>query len=121
MKSGMHRETGASISGQEYLKQRLSDLFRFGVGEAPGFRAYGANLRFLLDRKISQTEMMRLYESMTEAVENPKNGLEDFKLQNIQLKGSASSLEIILTGHLKENLESVEVTLEHEPPGPITL
>lgn len=100
MKQGMHRETGELITGLPYLRQRFDDVMRTVCGQLVTERKYGANVIDEVDRNTNQAWLMRVYMLIAEAVTEPVNGLDDFKLSEmrvITLTNSSAELECVGT------------------------
>ncbi|WP_372830516.1 hypothetical protein [Pontibacterium sp.] len=99
MKSGMDRSTGKLITGLAYLFQRLSDVLATELGSLVGARAFGSRLHEMVDHNVDDRFHMEAYIRLAEAVSNPANGLEDFRLKNMRLQRvKAHHIEIYLSG-----------------------
>lgn len=108
MKSGMCRETGKLITGLEYLKQRLSDVINTPLGSLVGARGYGSRFHEMQDRNVNSAFRMDGYIRLAEAIANPENGLEDFKLSEMLFSSAGENhIEITLTGTYLANGENV--------------
>lgn len=86
MKTGTHRDTGAALGGVAYLRQRLSDVINTQLGSLVGRREFGSRMYELLDRNINEAFHMNAYVLLAEAINNPANGLDDFKLKEMQIE-----------------------------------
>ena len=86
MKTGTNRDTGAALGGIAYLRQRLGDVINTPLGSLVGRREFGSRLYELLDRNINETFHMNVYILLAEAINNPANGLDDFKLTEMQIE-----------------------------------
>lgn len=108
MKSGMNKETGEAITGVAYLRQRLQDVINTPIGSLVGRRDFGSRLYEMLDHNIDESFRMNAYIRMAEAIADPANGLDDFKLTEMLFaKGDAAHIEITLTGVYLVNNQSV--------------
>lgn len=85
MKTGTNRDTGAALGGVAYLRQRLSDVINTPLGSLVGRRAFGSRLYQLLDRNVNEAFYMDAYVLLAEAINNAANGLDDFKLKEMQI------------------------------------
>lgn len=85
MKQGMCRVTGALISGVPYLRQRLEDVINTPIGSLVGRRDFGSRMYEIQDRNVNEAFHMDAYIRLAEAISDPANGLDDFRLQNLQL------------------------------------
>jgi hypothetical protein len=99
MKSGMKRETGQLITGLAYLIQRLQDAINTELVSVVGAREYGSRLHEMVDRNVDGRFHMEVYIRLAEAINNPANGLDDFRLKNMRLQRLAPHhIEIYLSG-----------------------
>lgn len=110
MKSGTDRTTGKLITGVAYLRQRLADVINTPVGSLVGRRQFGSRFFELVDRNVDSAFHMEAYVRLAEAINNPVNGLDDFRLQEmrVQRKGAAHT-EISLTGLFLVNGTVIEL------------
>lgn len=83
MKTGTNRTTGAEISGVPYLRQRLFDVINTPLGSLVGRRDFGSRFYELVDRNVDQRFHMDAYIRLSEAINNPANGLDDFALSEM--------------------------------------
>lgn len=110
MKTGMDTKTGKAISGFEYLRQRLADIINTPIGSLVGRREFGSRLHELVDRNIDGQFQMHCYTRLADAISNPANGLEDFKLTEMQLiRHSNAHLEIIVSGEFVPTGENIKM------------
>lgn len=99
MKSGMDRETGKLITGLPYLRQRFFDALNTPLGSLVGRRQYGSRLYEMIDRNVDDTFRMDVYIRVAEAVANPANGLEDYRLSEMTISKTADNhISIFVTG-----------------------
>ena len=107
MKTGTSHQ-GARISGLAYLKQRIKDVIETPLGSLVGARDFGSEFYQLLDRKLDNKFYMSAYIKLAAAINNPANGLDDFKLENmnIQIVGERQ-FEISIYGQLLNNGEPI--------------
>lgn len=111
MKQGTDALTGKTIGGLDYLRQRLTDAFNTPLGSLVGAREYGSRLHEVVDRNIDRSFEMLCYVRVAEAISNPHNGLEDFRLSEMVAKPVGNGqIELDLVGVLTHNGEPV--TLE---------
>ena len=108
MKSGMSKATGGTITGVAYLRQRLEDVINTPLGALVGRRDFGSRLYEMLDHNIDSSFRMSAYVRLAEAIANPANGLDDFKLTEMlfELK-DAGHIEITLTGDYLVNNQTI--------------
>ncbi|MGL5285677.1 MAG: hypothetical protein ACRC8D_06020 [Aeromonas sp.] len=95
----MERDTGKALSGMDSLRQRLSDCLSFQKGSLVGRRNYGANLLDILDRNMTPSFSMDVFVVISDAINEPDNGVTDFRLDTLALTAADENhLEITLTG-----------------------
>ncbi len=108
MKSGMNKHTGKLITGVLYLRQRLEDVINTPLGSVPGARGFGSRLYELVDRNLDSDFYMTAYEHLADAVADPANGLDDFRLSNMLVTRSAAHhYTFEITGTMLVNNEVV--------------
>ncbi|PMN73155.1 hypothetical protein [Enterovibrio norvegicus] len=83
MKTGTNRDTGAAIGGVPYLRQRLYDVINTPLGSLVGRREFGSRFYELVDRNVAPRFHMDAYIRLSDAINNPANGLEDFRLSEM--------------------------------------
>ncbi|EJV5951065.1 hypothetical protein ACOV11_24945 [Vibrio natriegens] len=111
MKQGTDALTGKTIGGLDYLRQRITDALNTPLGSLVGARDYGSRLNEVVDRNLDQSFEMLCYVRVSEAIANPRNGLEDFKLTEMNATPLGNGqIELDLEGVLTYNGEPV--TLE---------
>lgn len=76
MKSGMSHD-GREITGVEYLRQRIQDVFKTPLGTIPLARGFGSKHHQLIDENVTPNFYMSAYENTAEAFLNPDNDLDD--------------------------------------------
>lgn len=107
MKTGTSR-TGKSISGLAYLRQRIKDVLETPKGALVGRRDFGSEIHLLQDKNLDQNFYMLAYVKLSEAINNPVNGLEDFKLESIEIDViNDRQYELTLSGQLLNNGEPI--------------
>ena len=107
MKTGTSRE-GKSISGLAYLRQRIKDIIETPKGSLVAEREFGSEFYQLQDQTIDQEFYMQAYVKLAEALDNPVNGLQDFRLENISIEVlNDRQFELTLTGQLLNNGEPI--------------
>lgn len=107
----MDRETGQWLDGVDSLRQRLHDCLSFPKGSLVGRRNYGAELVALLDRNMSPSFSMDAFMIISEAINEPDNGIPDFILDQVGISAAGENhLELIIQGTWVPNDE--QVTLE---------
>lgn len=107
----MDRNTGSKVAGLDSLRQRLGDCLSFPKGMLVGRRGYGADLMALLDRNMTPSFTMDVFVTISEAINNPDNGLTDFRLDSMEIAAAGDNwLELTVSGTWVPNEE--EVTLE---------
>ena len=113
MKKGTDRATGALIEGVPYLRQRLEDVINTPIGSLVGRRDFGSRMFELLDRTVNESFHMDAYILLAEAINNPANGLDDFRLQNMQLtQPTNAQVSIAVTGLLLIDGKVMNVTVD---------
>lgn len=113
MKKGTNRATGALIEGVPYLRQRLEDVINTPIGSIVGRRAFGSRMHEIQDRTVNEAFHMDAYIRLAEAINNPANGLDDFRLQDMRLSQPAEGqVEIAVSGVLLINGRPVNVTTD---------
>lgn len=83
---GMNRTTGKLIEGLEYLQQRLTDVLTTPIGTRVMRRDYGCRLFDLVDQTMNEGWLVQCYAAIAEAVDDPINGLPDFRLERVAPK-----------------------------------
>jgi uncharacterized protein len=102
MKQGTDRNTGRLISGVPYLWQRRRD--------------FGSRMFEMLDRNVDPGFYMDAFVLLAEAINNPANGLDDFRLSTMRVERPAEHhVEIYLSGYLLDGDGSTPVDLEGIP------
>lgn len=113
MKQGTDRNTGRLISGVAYLWQRLSDVISTPVGSLVGRRDFGSRMFEMLDRNVGEDFYMDAFVRLAEAINNPANGLDDFRLSTMRVERPAEHhVEIYLSGFLLDGDSTTPVDLE---------
>ena len=113
MKKGTDRATGALIDGVPYLRQRLEDVINTPIGSLVGRRDFGSRMFEMLDRTVNESFHMDAYIRLAEAISNPANGLDDFRLQNMQLtQPTNAQVSIAVTGLLLIDGKVMNVTVD---------
>lgn len=113
MKQGTDRNTGRLISGVPYLWQRLSDVIATPVGSLVGRRDFGSRMFEVLDRNVDSGFYMDAFVRLAEAINNPANGLDDFRLSTMRVERPAEHhVEIYLSGYLLDGDSATAVDLE---------
>lgn len=109
MKTGTNRDTGAAIGGIPYLRQRLYDVINTPLGSLVGRRDFGSRFYELVDRNVDARFHMEAYIRLSDAINNPANGLEDFRLSEmvVEREGPAH-FSITIVGSTSE-VETVEM------------
>lgn len=113
MKTGMDRATGRESSGLPYLRQRLADVVNTPIGSIVGRREFGSRFFELVDRNVDDSFYMDAYVRLAEAINNPANGLDDFKLRDMRLNQPGEHhVEIAVTGVLLVDGQTLDVTFD---------
>lgn len=100
MKQGTDRQTGQLIGGLDYLRQRITDALETQKGSLVIERQYGSRLHEVIDLNIDQNFEMECYVRIADAIANPKNGLDDFRLTDMTVTpqgGGKVSLDLFGT------------------------
>lgn len=111
----MDRESGKLIDRKDSLQQRLTDCLCFPKGELVGAREYGADLLSILDRNMTASFTMDVFVCVSDAVNNPANGLDDFKLSQVgvsRIEQNWIELTVIgewIPGNIEVKLEGVRI------------
>lgn len=101
MKTGMCRDTGAALFGVAYLRQRLADVINTPLGSLVGRRDFGSNIHEMVDKNVNRSFYMHCYMRLAEAINNKANGLEDFRLIEMQIERiDKGHFEFVITGEL---------------------
>ncbi|MCF1457746.1 MAG: baseplate assembly protein W [Shewanella sp.] len=99
MKSGMNAQTGEVLTGIPYLRQRLKDVILTPLGSVVGRRDFGSRLFQMVDHNVDAGFQMDAYIRLAEAINNPANGLDDFRLSEMRMARMAPGhIEISLSG-----------------------
>ncbi|HEH9401861.1 GPW/gp25 family protein [Aeromonas hydrophila] len=110
MKSGMDRDTGKVINGLPYLRQRLADVINTPIGSLVLRRDFGSRIFEMVDRNVNASFHMDCYVRLAEAINNPANGLDDFRLSEMRVRRlAAAHIEISLSGYLLVNGEPITI------------
>lgn len=109
MKKGTDRDTGAEIGGIPYLRQRLYDVINTPLGSLVGRRDFGSRFYELVDRNVDARFHMEAYIRLSEAINDPMNGLEDFSLSEMVVEREGPGhYAITISGTTKDG-ETVEM------------
>lgn len=104
MKQGTDAQSGKTLGGLAYLRQRFNDVINTPLGALVGARDFGSRLHELVDRNIDPGFEMQCYIRLAEAVANPVNGLDDFVLREMRAKPSGEGqVRIDITGDWRES------------------
>lgn len=109
MKTGTDRLTGAEIGGMAYLRQRLYDVINTSLGSLVGRREFGSRLYELVDRNVDARFHMDAYIRLSEAINNPANGLDDFKLTEMLVEREGPNHFSITVSGTTADGETVEM------------
>ena len=109
MKTGTDRLTGAEIGGIPYLRQRLYDVINTPLGSLVGCREFGSRLYELVDRNVDARFHMDAYIRLSEAINNPANGLDDFKLTEMLVEREGPNHFSITVSGTTADGETVEM------------
>lgn len=108
---GMDRHTGALISGQSYLVQRVQDVVTTRVGTRIIRRQYGGSLPDLVDRKVVPATFTRAAAAIAATL---MQWVPDFKIRRISwLQLQPGQVIAVLSGTERATGQplSVEVAL----------
>lgn len=109
MKTGTSR-TGQAISGMAYLHQRITDVLTTAQGSLVLRRDFGSKLYQLVDANVDSQFYMQAYIHLANAIAEPANGLDDFKLETMSLTtGDARNVLITLTGQLLNDGQPITI------------
>ncbi|ODS22903.1 hypothetical protein AB835_11670 [Candidatus Endobugula sertula] len=112
MKTGMHKHTGETITGVEFLNQRFVDAFSTRKGSLVVDREYGTYIDDLIDENITPLFRMQLFARAAETIKNPVNGLDDVKLKQLELIEQAdNSVEVVVYMQWENQEVTTRVTL----------
>ncbi len=111
MRQGMCNRTGGIIRGVPYLQQRLGDVLTTRISQRTARRPYGSRVPELVDAPLNQDTIIELYTAVNEAVEDPINGLEDFRLTSVSVEEVSSGQ---LSLHIEGELDGQSITTEIE-------
>lgn len=110
MKKGTCRETGQVIGGIEYLRQRLIDALETELGSLVVERGYGSRLHELIDMNNDPNFEMECYVRVVHCIANPKNGLDDFRLQTMEVVArEPAQVTLNLVGEILDDGEPIEL------------
>ncbi|TBM39808.1 baseplate assembly protein W [Vibrio cholerae] len=110
MKQGTDALTGKTIGGLDYLRQRLTDAFNTPLGSLVGARDYGSRLHEVVDRNLDQSFEMLCYVRISEAIAKSINGIDDFRLSEMQVRPiGQGQVEVDLYGLLIHNGQPVKL------------
>ena len=99
---------GKSISGIANLTQRFTDVLATPKGSLVGAREFGSTFYQLIDRNIDDSFYMQSYIALSDAINNPANGLDDFRLENMQVSLIGErQFEVFVSGQLLSNGEPI--------------
>lgn len=77
MSEGINEKTGYIIDGVAELKQRIQRCFKTRRGTLPLNRAYGSNLSYHVDKKITPELAIDIYADVADTLAHPPNGFTD--------------------------------------------
>ena len=108
MKKGTDRNTGRPLGGVDYLRQRLADVINTPLGSLVGARDFGSRMYQMTDRNIDRRYYMDCYTRLAEAINNPANGLDDFKLSEMTVTPLGNGqIEHTISGDILSNGEPI--------------
>lgn len=111
MKKGTSH-SGKKLSGLAYLKQRIKDVIETPRGSLVGAREFGSDFYQLQDKNINPSFYMKAYIKLADAINNPVNGLDDFKLENMKIEVlDDRRFELSISGQLLNN--GLPITLDN--------
>jgi phage baseplate assembly protein W len=100
MKQGTDRVTGKTLTGTPYLRQRLADVINTPLGSVVGARDFGSRIFEMVDHNVDRRFYMNVYVRLAESINNPANGLEDFKLSEMTVESLGNNqLEFKIIGN----------------------
>ncbi|MGL5483089.1 MAG: hypothetical protein ACRDC7_14445 [Aeromonas veronii] len=106
----MDRESGRLIDRMDSLRQRLTDCLSFPRGTLPLRRNYGADLLSILDRNMTPSYTMDVFVCVSDAVNEPDNGLTDFKLEQVGISSAGPNhVELMVIGVWIPNNQQVQM------------
>ena len=109
---GMNNSDGKAAEGLEYLRQRLVDVLATPKGARLMRRDYGCGLFELVDQTMNEGWLVRCYAAIADAVDDPVNGLPDFRLERVQPSRVDDSGGVFeLSGTYVPTAERVSVTV----------
>lgn len=97
--AGMDRETGRTISGVAYLRQRLANALGTPIGTTVMHRDRGSAIPRKVDGNATPSWVVSVYADAAAALVAPLAGVPDFVLERIQLATADSHQTVFdLTG-----------------------
>lgn len=100
MKQGTDRTSGKLLTGTAYLRQRLADVINTPLGSVVGARDFGSRIYELVDHNVDRRFYMNAYVKLADAINNPANGLDDFKLSEMTVESLENNqLEFNISGN----------------------
>lgn len=109
MKTGTSH-SGKILSGLAYLKQRIKDVIETPRGSLVLSREFGSDFYQLQDRNVDEAFYMAAYVRLADAINNPVNGLDDFKLENMSIEAMGDrAFEISISGQLLNNGQPITI------------
>ncbi len=109
MKQGTDRTSGKLLTGAAYLRQRLADVINTPLGSVVGARDFGSRIYEMVDHNIDRRFYMNAYVRLAEAINNPANGLDDFKLSEMTVESlGGNNFEFTILGESLIDGKSIE-------------
>lgn len=117
---GMSAETGASLEGDDHLRQSIADILTTPVGSRVMRREYGSELPFLIDQPMNPATRQALYAATAAALARwePRIRLTRVTLASTDAAGRfALSLEYARLDQADQAAQSLTLPLSSLPSG----
>ncbi len=80
---GMSAQTGQTISGIAYLRQRIEDALSTPINSTVMHRERGSRLFSLVDQPMTRATVVDTYAAIAECLQRPISGVPDFRLDTV--------------------------------------
>ena len=81
---GMNAQTGQTISGIPYLRQRIESALSTPLNSTVMHRERGSRLFNLVDQPMTGATVVDTYAAIAECLQRPISGVPDFRLDKVQ-------------------------------------
>lgn len=103
------RKSGQTLTGWAIYAHRIEDVLTTQVGERIRRRGYGSKLPKLQGKPLSAGNLARVQVWTAEAFHNAENGLNDGKLETINVSTGKTGFRLKLDVHYQGELKELSI------------